>query len=134
MIHELSKQIASAYERDVLMFAVVFKTRRVYVARWTSMVRRNDETCLGLDCNYKLFSFENRDGAFKEAKKHEGGTVTIHYLSRLAEMPDEVFHSLPSSENLPIAEIFRDTFKEFRCIGNETKWTSLLDAIQTRIW
>lgn len=134
MIQELSEQITLAYERDVLMFAVMFKTRRVYVTRWTSMVHRNDETCLRLDCNYKLFSFENRDEAFKEAKKHEGGTVTIHYLSRLAEMPDEIFHSLPSSENLPIAEIFRDTFKEFRCIGNEPKWTSLLAAIQTRIW
>ena len=103
------------------MFAITFKTRRVYVIRWTSTIQRNDETCLRLDCNYKLFSFENRDEAYKEATKHEDGTVTIHYLSRLAEMPDEVFHSLPYSENLPIAEIFRDTFKEFRCIGNEPK-------------
>lgn len=121
MIQEMSEQIVLAYERDILMFAVMFKTRRVYVTRWTGMVRRNDEPCLRLDCNYKLFSFENRAEAFKEAKKHEGGTVHIHDLSRLAEMPDEVFHSLPSSENLPIAEIFRDTFKEFRCIGNEQK-------------
>ena len=121
MIHERSKQIALAYERDVLMFAVVFKTRRVYVARWISTVQSNDETCLRLDCNYKLFSFENRGESYKEAKKHEGGTVTIYDLSRLAKMPDEVFHSLQSSENLHIAEIFRDTFKEFRCIGNEPK-------------
>lgn len=134
MIQERSKQIALAYERDVLMFAVAFKTRRVYFTRWTSTVQRNDATWLRLDLNYKLFSFENGAEAFKEAKKHDGGTVTIHYLSRLAEMPDEVFHSLPSSENLPVAEIFRDTFKEFRCIGNEPKWTSLLDAIRTRIW
>lgn len=103
------------------MFAVTFKTRRVYVTRWTSTVRRNNGALLSLDCNYKLFSFENRDEAYKEAKKHDDGTVAIHYLSRLAEMPDEVFHSLPYSENLPIAEIFRDTFKEFRCIGNEPK-------------
>lgn len=121
MIRELSEQIALDYERDILMFAVVFKTRRVYVTRWTSMVQRNDGTCLRLDYNYKLFSFENRDEAFKEAKKHEGGTVTIYDLSKLAEIPDEVFHSLPSSENLSIAETFRDTFKEFRCIGNEPK-------------
>lgn len=121
MIHELSKQITLDYERNILMFAVMFKTRRVYVTRWTSMVRRNDETCLILDCNYKLFSFENRDEAYKAAKKHEGGTVTIYDLSRLAKMPDEVLHSLLSSENLPVAEIFRDTFKEFRCIGNEPK-------------
>ena len=110
-----------AYERDVLMFAVVNETRRVYVIRWTSTVQRNDETRLRLDYNYKLFSFENRAEAFKEAKKHEDGTVTIYDLSRLAKMPDEVFHSLPYSENSPIAEIFRDTFKEFRCIGNEPK-------------
>lgn len=121
MIHELSEQIVLAYERDILMFAVAFKTRRVYVTRWTSTVQRNNETCIGLDYNYKLFSFENRAEAFKEAKKHDGGTVTIYNMSRLAEMPDEVFHSLPSSENLPVAEIFRDTFKEFRCIGNEPK-------------
>ena len=121
MIHELSEQIALDYERNVLMFAVAFKTRRVYVTRWTSTVQRNDETCLRLDYNYKLFSFDNRDEAFKEAKKHEGGTVTIYDLSRLAKMTDEVFHSLPSSENLPIAGIFRDTFKEFRCVGNEPK-------------
>ena len=121
MIHELSEQIALAYERDILMFAVVFKTRRVYVTRWTSMVRRNDETCLRLDCNYKLFSFENRAEAFKLAKKHDGGTVTIYNMNRLAEMPDEVFHSLPYSENLPITEIFRYTFKEFICLGNEPK-------------
>ena len=121
MIHELSEQIYLAYERDVLMFAVAFKTRRVYVARWASTVQRNDETCLRLDYNYKLFSFDNRAEAFKEAKNHEDGTVTIYDLSRLAKMPDEVFHSLPYSENSPIAEIFRDTFKEFRCIGNEPK-------------
>ena len=121
MIHELSEQIALDYERNVLMFAVAFKTRRVYVTRWISTVQRNDETCLRLDCNYKLFSFENRDEAFKEAKKHEDGTVTIYDLSGLAKMPDEVFHNLYSSKNLPIAEIFRDTFKEFRCIGNEPK-------------
>lgn len=121
MIQELSKRITLAYERDVLMFAATFKTRRVYVTRWTSVVHRNDETCLRLDCNYKLFSFENRDEAFKEAKKHEDGTVSIYDLSRLAKMPDEVFHGLPYSENSPIAEIFRDTFKEFRCIGNEPK-------------
>lgn len=121
MIHKLSEKIDLDYERNILMFAVAFKTLRVYATSWTSIVRCNDETGLRLDCNYKLFSFENRDEAFKLAKKHEGGTVTIHYLSRLAEMPDEVFHSLPSSENLPIAEIFRDTFKEFRCIGNEQK-------------
>lgn len=121
MIRELSEQIALAYERDILMFAVAFKTRRVYVTRWTTTVQRNDETCLRLDCNYKLLSFENRDEAYKEAKKHEGGTVTIYDLSRLAKMPDKVFHSLYSSNSLPIAEIFRDTFKEFRCIGNEPK-------------
>ena len=121
MIHGLSEPIALAYERNVLMFAVVFKTRRVYVTRWTSTVQRNDETCIRLDWNYKLFSFENRDEAYKEAKKHEGGTVSIYDLSRLAKMPDEVFHNLPYSENLPIAEIFRDTFKEFKCIGNEPK-------------
>lgn len=57
MIQERSEQIALAYERNVLMFAVVFKTRRVYVTRWTSTVQRNDETCLRLDWNYKLFSF-----------------------------------------------------------------------------
>ena len=121
MIHKLSEQIALDYERNVLMFAVAVKTRRVYVRRCTTTVQRNNETCLRLDCNYKLFSFENRDEAYKEAKKHEGGTVTIYDLSSLAKMPDEVFHSLYSSENLPIAEIFRDTFKEFRCIGNEPK-------------
>ena len=121
MIQERSEQIALAYERDVLMFAIVFKTRRVYVTRWTSTVRRNDETYLRLDYNYKLFSFENRGESYKEAKKHEDGTVSIYDLSRLAKMPDEVFHSLPYSENTPIAEIFRDTFKEFRCIGNEPK-------------
>ena len=119
MIRELSEQIALDYERNVLMFAVVHKTRRVYVTRWTSTVHRNDETCFRLDYNYKLFSFENRGESYKEAKKHEDGTVTIYDLSRLAKMPDEVFHSLPYSENSPIAEIFRDTFKEFRCIGNE---------------
>ena len=133
MIHELSEQIALAYERDILMFAVVFKTRRVYVARWTSTVWRNGETFLRLDWNYKLFSFENRAEAFKEAKNHDCGTVTIYDLSKLAEMPDEVFHSLPSSENSHVAETFRDTFKELRCIGNEPKWTSLLDASRTRI-
>lgn len=121
MIHKLSEKIVLDYERDILMFAVAFKTLRVYATRWTSVVRRNDGTCLRLDCNYKLFSFENRAEAFKEAKKHDGGTVTIYNMSRLAKMPDEVFHSLPSSENLPVAEIFRDTFKEFRCIGNEPK-------------
>lgn len=121
MIRELSERVTLGYERDILMFAVVFKTRRVYVARWTSTVWCNDETCLRLDWNYKLFSFENRAEAFKEAKKHEDGTVSIYDLSRLAKMPDEVFHSLPYSENSPIAEIFRDTFKEFRCIGNEPK-------------
>lgn len=104
-MHKLSKQIALDYERNVLMFAVAFKTRRVYVTRWTSTVQRNDATCLRLDCNYKLFSFKNRDEAFKEAKKHEDGTVTIYDLSRLAKMPDEVFHNLYSSKNLPIAEI-----------------------------
>lgn len=133
MIRELSERIALGYERDILMFAVVFKTRRVYVTRWTSTAWRNDETCLRLDWNYKLFSFENRAEAFKEAKKHDGGTVTIYDLSKLVEMPDEVFHSLPFSENLYVAETFRDTFKEFRCIGNEPKWTSLLDASRTRI-
>lgn len=121
MIHTLSDKIALDYERNVLMFAVAFKTRRVYVTHWTNTVQRNDETCLRLDCNYKLFSFENRDEAFKEAKKHEDGTVTIYDLSRLAKMPDELFQSLVSSENLPVAKIFRDTFKEFRCIGNEPK-------------
>lgn len=121
MIQERSEQIALDYERNVLMFAVVFKTRRVYVTRWTTTVQRNDETCFRLDWNYKLFSFENRDEAFKEAKKHVDGTVTIYDLSRLAKMPDEVFHNLYSSKNLPIAEIFRDTFKEFRCIENEPK-------------
>ena len=121
MIQERSEQIALAYERNVLTFAIMFKTRRVYVTRWTSTVQRNDETCIRHDWNYKLFSFENRDEAYKEAKKHEGGTVSIYDLSRLAKMPDEVFHGLPYSENLPIAEIFRDTFKEFRCIGNEPK-------------
>ena len=121
MIQKRSEQIALAYERNVLMFAIVFKTRRVYVTRWTNRVQRNDETCLRLDYNYKLFSFENRGESYKEAKKHEDGTVTIYDLSRLAKMPDEVFHSLQSSENLPIAEIFRETFKEFRCIGNEPK-------------
>ena len=121
MIRELSEQIALDYERNVLMFAIVFKTRRVYVTRWTSTVQRSDGTCLRLDYNYKLFSFENRAEAYKEAKKHEGGTVSIYDLSRLAKMPDEVFHNLPYSENSPIAEIFRDIFKEFRCIGNEPK-------------
>lgn len=120
-MHKLSEQIALDYERNVLMFAIVFKTRRVYVTRWTSTVQRNNGTCFRLDWNYKLFSFENRDEAFKEAKKHEDATVTIYDLSRLVKMPDEVFHNLYSSKNLPIAEIFRDTFKEFRCIGNEPK-------------
>ena len=109
------------YERDVLVFAVVLKTRRVYVARWTSTVQRNNGTWISLDCNYKLFSFENRDEAFKEAKKHDDGTVTIYDLSRLAKMPDEVFQSFVSSENSDVAKIFRDIFKEFRCIGNELK-------------
>lgn len=134
MIQERSKQIALAYERDVLMFAVAFKTRRVYVTRWTSTVQREDGTWIRLDWNYKFFSFENRAEAFREAKKHDGATVVIHYLSRLAEMPDEFFRCVCHSENRVVAEIFRDTFKEFRCIGNEPKWTSLLDAIQTRIW
>ena len=64
MIQERSEQIALAYERNVLTFAIMFKTRRVYVTRWTSTVLRNDETCLRLDWNYKLFSFENRDEAY----------------------------------------------------------------------
>lgn len=121
MIHKLSEKIYLDYERNILMFAVAFKTLRVYATSWTSTVRHNDGTCLRFDCNYKLFSFENRAEAFKLAKKHDGGTVTIHNMSRLAKMSDEVFHSLPYSENLPVAEIFRDTFKEFRCIGNEQK-------------
>ena len=60
MIQERAKQIALAYERDVLMFAVAFKTRRVYVTRWTSTVQRDDGVCLFIDFNYKLFSLDNR--------------------------------------------------------------------------
>lgn len=49
MIQELSEQITLDYERNVLMFAVVFKTRRVYVLRWTSTVQRNNGTWISLD-------------------------------------------------------------------------------------
>lgn len=64
-------KIAIQFERDLLMFADRFRTRRVYAVQWTK--DRASEGIFRVDCHYKFFTFNNRALAYDVARHYKVG-------------------------------------------------------------
>lgn len=62
----LGAKIATQFERDLLMFADRFRTRRVYVVQWTK--DRCSDGIFRLDHYCKFFTFGNRAHAYEIAR------------------------------------------------------------------
>ena len=108
-LDNIAKKAANDYERKLLQYAIRNKAKQVYVVRWTGL---NIETsCWEIDCQF----FTDKEVACEYARmKKSSFTCKIigYELGQLANLPDDVFESIPDDGNKQLAAEYRRVIRE----------------------
>ena len=96
----IGAKIASQFERDILLFADRFKTRRVYVVEWT------EDKGFRLDFLSKMFKYEDRQHAYYLAK-HYKCHVIFYDLKKLIDLPLEYIRQFPGQNRREAEELWK---------------------------
>ncbi len=97
-------KIGIQFERDLLMFADRFRTRRVYVVQWTK-VRCSDEI-FQLNTHCKFFTFNNRAHAY-EIARHCKAVVRIYDFKHIQDVELDSIKRLHSPNTDMAVELWK---------------------------
>lgn len=106
-IGNIAKKAANNYERQLLQYAIRNKAKQVYVVRKIGI---NIETsCWEIDCQF----FTGKEVACTYARMTKNTCEIIGYeLGQLANLPDDVFESIPDDRNKELAAEYRRVMRE----------------------
>lgn len=108
-LNNIAKKATNNYEKQLLQFAIRNKAKQVYVVRKIGV---NIETsCWEIDCKF----FTDKEVACTYARMSKlSSTYEIigHELGQLANIPDDVFESIPDDGNKALAEEYRRVMRE----------------------
>ena len=96
----IGEKIALDFERQLLLFADRFKTRRVYVVNWTK------DKGFRLDFCSKMFKYEERDIAYTLAR-HYDAHVLFYDFKKLINSPLEYIRQFPSPNRKEAEELWK---------------------------
>lgn len=96
----IGEKIALDFERQLLLFADRFKTRRVYVVNWT------EDKGFSLDFCSKMFKYEERDVAYYLAR-HYHANVIFYDFKKLIDSPLEYIRQFPSPNRSEAEELWK---------------------------
>jgi hypothetical protein len=108
-LNNFAKKAANNYEKQLLQFAIRNKAKQVYVVCKKGI---NIETsCWEIDCQF----FTDKEVACTYARMSKS-TYTCeiigHELGQLANIPDDVFESIPDDGNKELAAEYRRVMRE----------------------
>lgn len=108
-LDNIAKNAANEYEKQLLQYAIRERAKQVYEVRGTGL---NIETsCWEIDCQF----FTDKEVACEYARmKKSSFTCEIigHELGQLANLPDDVFESIPDNGNKQLAAEYRRVILE----------------------
>ena len=106
-LEKIVKKAANNYEKQLLQYAIRNKAKQVYVVRKMNI---NIETsCWEIDCQF----FTDKEVACEYAKMSSLTCEIIeHELWKLANIPDDVFESIPNDGNKELAAEYRRVMLE----------------------
>lgn len=96
----IGEKISLDFERQLLLFADRFKTRRVYVVNWTK------DKGFSLDFCSKMFKYEERDVAYYLAR-HYHANVIFYDFKKLIDSPLEYIRQFPSPNRSEAEELWK---------------------------
>ena len=96
----IGERLALNFERQLLLFADRFKTRRVYVVNWT------EDKGFRLDFCSKMFKYEERDIAYSLAR-HYHANVLFYDFKKLIDSPLEYIRQFPSPNRSEAEELWK---------------------------
>lgn len=103
-LNNFAKKAANNYEKQLLQFAIRNKAKQVYVVRKIGI---NIETsCWEIDCQF----FTDKEVACEYARMGKLSythDIISHELGQLANIPDDVFDSIPDDGNKELAAEYR---------------------------
>lgn len=108
-LDNIAKNAANNYEKQLLQYAIREKARQVYVVRKIGV---NIETsCWEIDCQF----FTDKEVACEYARMKKSSLtheIIGHELGQLANLPDDVFESIPDDGNKELAAEYRRVMRE----------------------
>lgn len=110
-LDNIAKKAANEYEKKLLQYAIRNKAKQVYVVRKIGI---NIETsCWEIDCQF----FTDKEVACTYAKMGKlsyNREIIENDLGQLANIPDDVFESIPDDGNKALAEEYRRVMREMK--------------------
>ena len=110
-LDKIAKEAANNYEKQLLQFAIRNKAKQVYVVR--KMGVNTEKSCWEVDCQF----FTDKEVACTYAKMNKSSLtceIIGHELGQLANIPDDVFASIPDDGNKELAEEYRRVMREMK--------------------
>jgi len=108
-LNNIAKKAANNYEKQLLQYAIRNKAKQVYVVCKKGV---NIETsCWEIDCQF----FTDKDVACTYARMNKSSytcEIIGHELGQLANIPDDVFESIPDDGNKELAAEYRRVMRE----------------------
>lgn len=103
-IHETMGRVLRQFEKELLIFADIFKTRRVYCAQYSVDHRNNN--IFRMDTFYKFFTFDDRSLAYDLAR-HCRGHVQIYNFANLINNSLEWVEHVPSPNRYEAIKLWK---------------------------
>ena len=108
-LDNIVNKAANNYVKQLLQFAIRNKAKQVYVVRKIGV---NIETsCWEIDCQF----FTDKEVACEYARMKKSSfthEIIGHELGQLANLPDDVFESIPDDGNKELAAEYRRVMRE----------------------
>ena len=108
-IDKIAIKAANNYERQLLQYAIRNKAKQVYVVR--KMYINIETSYWEIDCQF----FTDKEVACTYAKMNKSSytcEIIGHELGQLANIPDDVFESIPDDGNKELAAEYRRVIRE----------------------
>lgn len=108
-LDKIAKEAANNYEKQLLQYAIRNKAKQVYVVR--KMGINVETSCWEIDCQF----FTDKEVACEYARMNKSSytyEIIGHELGQLANIPDDVFESIPDDGNKELAEEYRRVMRE----------------------
>jgi hypothetical protein len=108
-LNNIAKKAENNYEKQLLQFAIRNKAKQVYVVR--KMGINIETSCWEIDCQF----FTDKEVACTYARMNKSSytcEIIGYELGQLANIPDDVFESIPDDGNKELAVEYRRVMRE----------------------
>jgi hypothetical protein len=108
-LNNIAKKAANNYEKQLLQYAIRNKAKQVYVVR--KMGINIETSCWEIDCQF----FTDKEVACTYARMNKSSytcEIIGYELGQLANIPDDVFESIPDDGNKELAAEYRRVMRE----------------------